>query len=181
MSETDSQTEAERVLALLEELRTRVSSQPDLPDDAMLSDELVGVLDFFNGVGLEFPFMKRLLKQERQRQHKVRMGGNSITLEETILRAKVVAAINHLIKAEGEANEEKVRKDVAGYAGVDAAKAARWHKECRDLQPPKFSDVGGEAIYLGRIDCQIEKYRLELERKHNSMTPHKAVMDLFEP
>ncbi len=179
MSRHDTRTEAERVLALLEELRIRVKSQPDLPDDVKLADELVGTLDFFNGVGINLPAMERTLREENDRSHRKRAGGNALSPKELVLRAKVVAAINHLIKARVDEND--ARTDVAGCAGVDRTKAARWHKDYRDVKPPDFSNSGSEPVYLARIDYQIEKFRLELERKHNSMTPLEAVVDLFEP
>ncbi|WP_050604860.1 hypothetical protein [Ruegeria sp. 6PALISEP08] len=179
MSEADNQMEADRVLSLLEELRTRIRSQPDLPGDVELADEIVGVLDFFGGVGIEFPALKRTLREENERIHKKRAGGNAVSPEEIVLRAKVVASINHLIKA--GANEDDARTDVAGFAGVDRAKAARWHKDNRDVEPPDFSNSGSEPVYLARIDYQIGKYNLELERKHNSITPLEAAADLFKP
>ncbi|AXT28302.1 hypothetical protein D1823_18115 [Ruegeria sp. AD91A] len=173
------ETDADRALTWVKALRERANSQTGIPDDAKLADELWAATEFAKASGIRWPAIERAYHAERKRVHKERAGNAAIDQDEVVFRAKIIAAINHLIKA--GVDEKDARKDVAGYAGVDAEKAARWHKENWDAKPPEHSNAGGNIVYVVRLDYQIEKYMLELERKHNSLTPLEAVVDLFKP
>ncbi len=155
----------------MEWLKDRMEDTASVPEEFRMVDELWSVLQVTSEGGVVLPELEKAYYAEWARIHKIFAGNRSISPEEVLFRAKVLASVAALV---GDGlSEDPAREIVATIAGCSRDDIRKWKSKYDEPQDTT------SLQYRFTVPCMVGHFRDEIAKKHNILTVEKTVQELF--